>query len=146
MVSSITSGINALFASFSEIEALRAARAGQSGHTSKNTDSLAVTQDAPSRRNNGSFAALREREPSLANLGRPKATLSPVDELALFSENAADAPVEEYPVGLRESNAVETPSSAQYNLQLRKPSYIAQLYAQTNDITFSSDTLYRQAA
>jgi hypothetical protein len=146
MVSSINSGLNALFASFSEIEALKNARVPTIAPATGG-DVGSATPDQSSRKSQTPFVPQVSRESSFGDIARPKATLAPADELALFAENgeletAAD---EAYPVGLRDSGTPE-PTAQQYNFQLRKPSYVAQLYAQTNDITFSTDTILKQAA
>lgn len=149
MVSPINN-LNALFASFSQFEVGKPARVTPTTPSIVQEAVEGLQNDLSKSGRSPNFQALLERESRFGDLTRPKASLAPSDELALFAENAqatvSTAPVEEYPVGLREGSEVSAEAQT-YNFQLsRKPSYVAQLYAQMNDITFSNDTLYKQAA
>ncbi len=107
-------------------------------------------------RNQGRFNPFGDdKQPSLGDFVRPKPTLAPSDEMALFALNEADsiniaAQVQQPTISLEKASYLAATQAQQEqardHLSQRKQSYVAQLYAQTGDITFSADSVVNQAA
>lgn len=164
MVSSVTNSLNYLVsASFSDVG--RAA----SVKGEKTTEALEaikrITPDIAGQQiggklpqsesgSQGQFSVSDERQSSLSGYARAKISLGPADEAALFSVDAGSAA----PDGATQSQAELQHSlfteqvtereqlQVQEQIARRKQSYVAQLYAQTGDITFSGDRFVNQAA
>lgn len=162
MVSAITSGLNSLFASFSELNKVAPNNLRPPVDNAKRItpEQARETIDgyAQQQQNRGKsqqsprFNLPDDRQPSFASFSRPQVALNPADEVALFSLlQAADAEAEK-PLDFLELSQELPPQgialpSVQDNPQSRRrQSYVAQLYAQTNDIAFSSDKVLNQAA
>ena len=163
MVASITNSINALLAT-SLSDARRTAalvdeRQAEIGALNRVVNQTPVEQASDnannqSRRQSQAFQRyVDERQPSLSDLARPRAELNPSDEVALFSLPPEVASYASVLSGSTLTNTVreEIISRAQQaaandSASLRRQSYVANLYAQTGDITFSSDRVLNQAA
>lgn len=167
MVSSVTNNLNYLIgASFAEVTRTSALRSGKAAEAldalKRITPDLAGQQveqagnelQKDSRSNSGRFGTFDDRQPSLSDYVRPKTSLSPSDEVALFAVDAATSTqggLAQPQVRVQQASFLkETEDQAQQQLQdqtsRRKQSYVAQLYAQTGDITFSGDRFVNQAA
>lgn len=161
MVSAINSGLNSLFASFSELNKVAPntlrppvdnAKRIIPEQARETIDGYAQQQSRNKSQQSTRFTLPDERQPSFASFSRPQVALNPADEVALFSlQQAADTEAENASDALKLSQ--ELPSQAttlppiQDNPQSRRrQSYVAQLYAQTNDIAFSGDKVLNQAA
>lgn len=164
MVSSVTNSLNYLYAaSFSEVprtsaltpknglDALKRIQPELPGQVVDPTGRQ--PQQGRDQQGYGRFEAFDERQPNLADYVRPKPALSPADEMALFAVDMAaanNAPaIAAPPIRVQDASYVQETAQEerqQDRLAQRKQSYVAQLYAQTGDITFSSESLIRQAA
>lgn len=170
MVSSVTNNLNYLIgASFAEVTRTGALKSGKAAEAldalkritpdlaGQQVDQVGNELQQDSRSNQGRFGTFDDRQPSLSDYVRPKTSLSPSDEVALFAVDAS-APATSAQGGLAQpqvrvqqaSFLKEVEEQAQQQLQdqtsRRKQSYVAQLYAQTGDITFSGDRFVNQAA
>lgn len=163
MVASTSSSINALFAtSFSDVRktsALVDQRLAEIGALNRAVSQTPVEQASDSTNNQSKRQSqafqrfIDERQPSLNDLAKPRAELNPSDEVALFSLPPEVANFASALSGsaLTNSEREEIISRAQQaaandSASLRRQSYVANLYAQTGDITFSSDRVLNQAA
>lgn len=168
MVSPVSNSLNSLFAaSFSDVTRTTALT-----NPTKTTalDALKrIAPDVPSQAiqgagqqaqqqgqgtNQGRFGTSDERQPSLSDYLRPKPSLAPADEVALFTIepgeaafvpqiapfSAVQAKAPSYLAQTVEEEQVQDQTSR------RRQSYVAQLYAQTGDIAFSSDSVVNYAA
>lgn len=164
MVTTVTNTLNALFASsFSDVRRTNAAldqRQIDVNALNRVTAQTPVEQPSDSTSNltrrqqqQSLLRFLDERQPRLNDFVRPRADLNPADEVALFSlppEVASSASTLSGST-LTNLDREEIITRAQQNAAndaaaLRRQSYVANLYAQTGDITFSSDRVLNQAA
>ena len=168
MISPINSSLNAYLASFSELSRTSALHAQTRALPVEPTRRITpeqlreqpeIAQDVLSERgkqNQARFGLPDERRPSFADFTKPRALIAPSDEAQLFA--AANEVVSEAIQISRittESSRqadfahmahVQQEQATQSQLSLRRQSYVAQLYAQTNDITFSNDHVVDHAA
>lgn len=164
MVSSVGNSLNSLFASsFSEVTRTTALTNPKSAaidalkRIAPELPSQAVEAHGGQQQNEGKtgqqgrFGGFDDRQPSLSDYIKPKATISPADEAALFSIDPAlfAQTIKEQPSRAPQASYLLQNASderTQEQLSRRKQSYVAQLYAQASDITFSSDSFVNQAA
>jgi len=165
MVSSIYSDLNTIFAaSFSQVakstgvipaktNALEQTRSATQAPRDV-VDSITQDEARNSRRNTPQrFSLPDERQPTFASFNKPQIQLNSADEMQLFAledTDAAPAQAGELPqVGseaLAGGFSSGQVSATTDQLSRRRQNYIAQLYARTNDIAFSSDRVLNQAA
>lgn len=168
MVSPVSNSLNALFAaSFSDVTRTTALT---NPNKTNALDALKrIASDLPSQAIQGTgqqsqqqgqnpsqerFYTGDERQPSLSDYLRPKPSLAPTDEVALFTIEPGEASFTPAQVPFASVQA-KTPSyiaqtveeeQVQDQTSRRRQSYVAQLYAQTGDIAFSSDSFVNYAA
>lgn len=154
MVSSVNTNLNSLFASFSDVTKVTAPQAQfpvdpvKRVTTTPEREALneaAQRQQGRNRQAADRFGLPEERQATFASFTRPRPVMAPAEEMALFAQ-AADAPVQVTAPQSPDRSAELTQPPAASPVVLRRQSYVANLYAQANDVVFSGDRSLNQAA
>jgi hypothetical protein len=164
MIAPVNNSLNGLLAAFSDVNRTSSLTPQTRNIPIEQTRRIAPEQlrDRPeisedvlskqSRSGAGRYGLPDERQPSLASFAKPKPLLAPSDEAQLFAraEDTVNAATQtkksaERPID-SELAKLANLAQPQASIEQRRQSYVAQLYAQTNDITFSSDRILNQAA
>lgn len=168
MVSTVTNNLNYLAGtSFSEVgrtgaikngkptEALDALKRITPDLAGQQVEQVGNELQQDGRDSQGRFGTFDERQPSLSDYVRPKVALAPSDEVALFAvdgtaaseqDGVAQPQVQADQASFLKGKEDQAQQHLQDQISRRKQYYVAQLYAQTSDITFSGDSFVNQAA
>jgi hypothetical protein len=126
--------------------------------SSQGLNSRTTSQEQPTERKVADKQMQTGERPARFNdYTRPRPSLSPADEATLFAEDASNEQdanlsfsftqaASGYTAFSQSAKQPDTERQSLNNLAKRKQSYVAQLYAQIGDITFSSDNIVNQAA
>lgn len=156
MVSSVTNNLNSLFASFSDVGKVTAPQAQApvdplqrvTGAPARETLDEARQRQQQQGRNGQSgerFSLPDERQATLASFTRPRPLMAPSEEMAVFAQDES-APARPSAQEVLNNSAASAQLQVAPAAPQRRQSYVANLYAQANDVVFNGDRTLNQAA
>lgn len=155
MVSSVNNSLNSLFATFSDVTKVTTPQAQAPIDPVKRvtgTPEREALNEAGQRQQQGRnrqstdrFSLPDERQATFASFTRPRPLMAPSEEMALFAQEPAKS-TQAPPQEKAANSATEAQLPVAEKTPQRRQSYVANLYAQANDVVFNSDRTLNQAA